>query len=48
MVLHGKNRVLAVPNTFDRSIVEVKVGHLKRLRTGHSGGLAAHREAMVL
>src|SRR5438105_3944015 len=48
VVLHGKNRVLPVPNTFDRSVVEVKVRHFKRLRTGHSRSLSADRKAMVL
>src|SRR2546421_6065617 len=48
MVLHGKNRVLPVPNAFDRSVIEVKVRHFKRLRTGHSRCLSADGKAMVL
>src|SRR3982751_2297074 len=48
VVLHGKNRVLAVLDPFHCSVIEVEVGDLERLRTGHTARFAPHREAMVL
>src|SRR6266852_6761224 len=48
MVLDGENRVFPVPNTFDRSVVEVKVRDIKRLRAGHRRRLPADRKAVVL
>src|SRR2546422_7484689 len=48
MVLDGKNGVLPVPDAFDGSVVEVKVGDLKRLRAGNAGRFAANCESMVL
>ena len=48
MVLDGENRVLAVPHAFDRAVIEVKMGHLERVRAGHATGVALHRKPMVL
>ena len=48
MVLDGKNGVLPVPDAFDGPVVEVKVGDLKRLRTGDAFRIAAHGESVVL
>src|SRR2546425_1938711 len=48
VVLDGKNRVLPVLYSFDRSVVEVKVGDLKRLRARNATGLSPHRESMIL
>src|SRR5687768_10461813 len=48
MVLNGEQRQLAMPNSFDGSIVQVDVRHLERGRAGNAATLAKHREAMVL
>src|SRR2546425_1422754 len=48
VVLDGKNRVLPVLYSFDRSVVEVKVGDLKRLRARNATRLSPHRESMIL
>jgi len=48
MVLDGKNRVLPVLDAFDGSVVEVKVGDLKRLRAGNAARLTPDGESMVL
>src|SRR5437773_2984553 len=48
MVLHREDRVFPMLHPFDRTVIEVKVGDLKRLRTGDTAGVAAHREAVVL
>src|SRR5438552_15552569 len=48
MVLDGKNRVLPVLDAFDGSVVEVKVGDLKRLGAGNARRFATNRESVVL
>src|SRR6266513_5347631 len=48
VVLDGKNRVLAVPDAFDRPVVEVKVGDLKRLRARNAARFAPDGESVVL
>ena len=48
VVLDGENRVLAVPHTFDGTVVEVKVGDLEGARSRYARGVAPHREAVVL
>src|SRR6266566_7530894 len=48
VVLDGKNRVLPVLYSFDRSVVEVKVRDLKRLRAWNAARLSPHRESMIL
>src|SRR5207249_8171608 len=48
VVLDGKNRVLSVPDAFDRPVVEVKVGDLKRLRARNAARFAPDCESVVL
>jgi hypothetical protein len=48
MVLHGKNRMLAMTHAFDGTVIEVEVGDLKRFRTWNAAGVAPHRESVVL
>lgn len=48
VVLDGEDWVFAVFDAFDRSIVEVKVGHLKAIRTWYAARLAADRKAVIL
>ena len=48
VVLYGKNRPVAMPDAFDRAIIEVKVSHLERSRAGHARRVATHGETMVL
>src|SRR5207249_8270823 len=48
MVLHREDRVLPVLHAFDRTVIEVEMGHFKRLRTRNATRIAAHREPVVL
>lgn len=48
MVLNGKNRKRAVPESFDGAIIEVKVGHLEIGRAPNSGLVTQHRKSVVL
>src|SRR5687767_7546819 len=48
VVLNGKNRVFPVPDALHSPVVEVKMGDLKRLRTGHSTRLPFHGKTVIL
>jgi len=48
MVLNGENRVLPMPDSFYGTIIEVKVGDLKRLRTGYTRRVPLDRKSVVL
>ena len=48
MVLDGENGVLPMPHSFDRTVIEVKVRDLKRLRTRDACGVSLDGESVVL
>ena len=48
MILHSEERQLTMANALDRSVVQVKMGHLKRRSAGNSGTVTNYRKAMVL
>ena len=48
MVLDGKNRVFPVLDPFDRPIIEVKVGDLERLGTGHVARFTPDGKSVIL
>src|SRR5213080_3011475 len=48
MVLHREDGLLTVLHSFDRTVIEVEMGHFKWLRARDGPGVAAHREPVVL
>src|SRR5262245_17254344 len=48
MVLHGKDRELAMTQSFYGSIVQVEVRNLERWSSGNTGFIPFHRETVVL
>ena len=48
MVLNRENRVLAVLDAFDRSVVEVKVGDLQGLRAWDAARFPPDGESVIL
>src|SRR5947209_20548424 len=48
MVLHREDGILTVLHAFDRTVIEVEMGHFKWLRARDAPGVAAHREPVVL
>src|SRR5947207_11491745 len=48
MVLHREDGILTVLHSFDRTVIEVEMGHFKWLRARDAPGVAAHREPVVL
>ena len=48
MVLHRKERELAMTNSLYGSVVEIEVGDLERVRSRNPGRISNHSEAMVL
>src|SRR6266536_5022432 len=48
MVLHRKERKLAVANAFDGAVVEVEVGDLECRSTRHTAFVADYRKSVVL
>lgn len=48
MILHGKERELAMTDPLNGAVVQVEMGNLERWRSGNTGPIPNHREAMVL
>src|SRR5947199_5713436 len=48
VILHGENWQLAMPEPFDRTIVEVHVGHFELLHAGDPPLPPFHGETMIL
>ena len=48
MVLDAKDGEGPVPETLDRSIVEIDVSHLQLRRAGHSAFITLHGKTMIL
>jgi hypothetical protein len=48
VVLDGENGALPMPHSFDRTVIEVKVRDLKRLRTRDACGVSLDGESVVL
>ena len=48
MVLHRKQRKLAVPNTLDGTVVQIDMSYFQRGRAGDPVSLSNYRESMVL
>jgi hypothetical protein len=48
MVLHSEQRQLPMPNSFDRSVIQVQVGYLERRSARDTTFVPNDSEAMVL